>query len=330
MFPRVNSALSEYLKTSRARTGASVALTIAAAASVGAASTAAGAQPWTASLNSMARTGHTTGSTKAEAGKNVFGAVTGSSHSAGQVAGTHAAPSAPAAPAAHGPVKVDADHEADHAAQKPAPKDAPAAPAKVKTGVGGLLPLPKHPAAVHKPAAPAHKALVPKKAPAAKPAPPKHHAPAPTKPYTMYDSTKPGEMPSGDHVAVYANGAFQASWDSVSGRHKVLWIDAKGGNPGCNVLDVEPGDASPSTAAVWAAAREARYPGSAAIIYTMRSEWSAVKSAINALPESVKSHVRYWIADPTGSPHIVPGSSATQWDWGSTYDTTEALPSFDS
>lgn len=298
--PRLNPALSEYLKTSRARTGASVALTIAAAAGVGAASTVAGAQPWTASLNSMARAGHTAGPAD-------------SSRSAGQVAGTHAAPAAPVtpvAPAAHGPVKVDADHKAD---PKAAPQKAPAA---------GLLPLRKNPVAVRKPAAPAapaHKALVPNKAPA-----------APSQPYTIYDSTTPGQIPSGQQIAaVYANGSYQASWSSVHGRHRVLWIDTNGGNPGCDVLDVEPGDASPSTAASWVKAREKQQPGAIAIVYTMRNEWSAVKSAVNSLPGSVKSHVRYWIADPTGHAHIVPGSSATQWSWGTNYDTTEALPGFD-
>ena len=41
-----------------------------------------------------------------------------------------------------------------------------------------------------------------------------------------------------------------------------------------------------------------------------------------------QSHVRYWIADPTGVPHVVPGSSATQWYWGSSYDITTANPNF--
>jgi len=328
LFPRLNSALSEYLKTSRARTGASVALTVTAAAGVGAASTAAGAQPWTASLNSMARAGHASNSTKAEAGKNIFGTVAGSSRSADQVAGTHAAPVVSASPAAHGPVKVDADQRQDHAG---APKVTPPAPVKTHGFVGGLLPAPpKHHVAAGKPAPAARKALAPSKAPTAKPAAPSHPSTPPSKPYTLYDSTHPGDIPSGhSQVAVYANGSFQASWGSVSGRNKVLWIDCKGSNPGSNVLDVEPGDASPSTAASWVQARENKEPGSIAIVYTMLSEWSAVKSAIGSLPDSAKSHVRYWIADPTGQKHVVPGSSATQWSWGTNYDTTEALPSFD-
>jgi hypothetical protein len=54
----------------------------------------------------------------------------------------------------------------------------------------------------------------------------------------------------------------------------------------------------------------------------MRSEWGAVKAAVDALPARMRSEVRWWIADPTGSPHIVPGANATQWYWGPNYDIT--------
>ena len=60
----------------------------------------------------------------------------------------------------------------------------------------------------------------------------------------------------------------------------------------------------------------------------MRSEWPAVKAAVGKLPAKMRSHVRYWIADPTGTPHIVPGSDATQWYWGSSYDISKATPRF--
>ena len=48
----------------------------------------------------------------------------------------------------------------------------------------------------------------------------------------------------------------------------------------------------------------------------------------HALPHQMQSRIRWWIADPTGVPHIVPGSSATQWYWGSSYDITTAAPRF--
>ena len=323
MFPRLNTALSAYLSNPRYRTGASVALTIAAAAGVGAASTAAGAQPWIASLNGMAQAGHATSGPAAKmAGKNVFESVTGAesvSRSPGTQTSNGAKP-AQGAPRPTAPVRV-ADHQQ---AAKPG-----SAPGKQPGDIGVLRPLQRH-AAPARPSAPArHAAAAP-----AHPAP-RHAVPAPpgapSKPYTIYDSVSPTQIPSGQQqVAVYGNGSYQASWSSVHGRHRVLWIDTNGSNPGCDVLDVEPGDASPATAAQWAQSRLSQQPNSIAVIYTMRSEWPAVKAAIGSLPSQVQNHVRYWIADPTGVQHLVPGSSATQWYWGSNYDITTALPNFDS
>jgi hypothetical protein len=66
-----------------------------------------------------------------------------------------------------------------------------------------------------------------------------------------------------------------------------------------------------------------------AIVYTMLSDWPAVQGSVAGLPSWMQSHVRYWIADPTGVPHVVPGSSATQWYWGSNYDISTANPNFE-
>ncbi len=61
----------------------------------------------------------------------------------------------------------------------------------------------------------------------------------------------------------------------------------------------------------------------------MKSEWSAAQTAVRtAVPAAEQSHVRWWIADPTGVPHMVPGASATQWYWGSNYDISTANPGF--
>ena len=152
----------------------------------------------------------------------------------------------------------------------------------------------------------------------------------PTRPYTIYDSVTPGALPSSQPAAVYADGAYAASSSQVAGHHSVLWIDTNGSDPNANVLDVEPGDATPAGAATWVQAHLAKQPHSVAIIYTMRSDWSAVQDAVGGLPSWEQSHVRYWIADPTGVPHVVPGSSATQWYWGSSYDISTANPNFRS
>ncbi|HUN30684.1 MAG TPA: hypothetical protein VMU95_01590 [Trebonia sp.] len=168
---------------------------------------------------------------------------------------------------------------------------------------------------------------------AAAPAADAAHGPAVTTaatsgPSTIYDSTNPAAIPAGQHVATYSNGAFQASSSSVSGRGNVLWIDTNGSNTHADALDVEPGDATPSQAAQWVSAKLSASPHSDAIVYTFKSDWSSVRGSIDGLPAWMQSHVKYWIADPTGTPHIVPGASATQWYWGSSYDISAAQPGF--
>lgn len=336
MFPRVNSALSTYLKNSRRRTQASVAVAIAAAAGVGVASATAGAGPWASSLNSLARPGHSASGSTAPgnmaAGQAALPVKSGGSSSGGSAPGGSASGGQGGQQAGQSQssgVEL-ADQKKPAAPGKPAAQPKPGGQHAGSGGLAALRPLPAHPAKAQHPAAPAAPAA-PKKG-AAKIAAPKHQAvpPKPSVPYTIYDSVSPGAIPSDQgHVAVYGNGKFQASWSAVHGRGHVLWIDTKGNNPGCDVLDVEPGDATPSGAARWVKNRVAEQPGHLAIVYTMRSEWKQVEDAINDLPGSVKGQVRYWIADPTGVPHIVPGSSATQWYWGANFDKTSALPEFE-
>jgi hypothetical protein len=154
-----------------------------------------------------------------------------------------------------------------------------------------------------------------------------HHHAAP-QPYEIYDSVTPTKIPAGQAVATYSTGPFAIPASQVAGRKYVLWIDVNGSNPSATALDVEPGDATPSSAAHWAWRKLHADPGSTAIIYTMRSEWPAAQAAVAKLPSWMQSRVQWWIADPTGYPHIVPGSSATQWYWGSNYDISAATPGF--
>ncbi len=128
----------------------------------------------------------------------------------------------------------------------------------------------------------------------------KARAKAAAKPYTIYDSVTPSSIPSGKAAAVYANGAYAASSAQTAGHGSVLWIDTNGSDPAANVLDVEPGDATPAGAAQWVKQRLTHQPKSVAIVYTMRSDWQQVKDNVAALPGWMQSKVRYWIADPTG------------------------------
>ena len=150
----------------------------------------------------------------------------------------------------------------------------------------------------------------------------------PPRPYEIYDSVTPSAIPAHHQVATYATGGYAVSPSQVAGRGNVLWIDTRGTDPKAAALDVEPGDATPSVAANWAWHKLHAADNSVAIIYTMRSEWAATKAAVNTLPGHMRSHIRWWIADPTGYNHVVPGASATQWYWGSNYDITTANPGF--
>lgn len=112
-------------------------------------------------------------------------------------------------------------------------------------------------------------------------------------------------------------------------RRTVIWIDTLATDPaGSNALDIEPGCASPSQAAGWVRARLIAHPDATAILYSSISEWSEVRADVASLPSWMQAHIRWWIADPTGYRHIVPGADATQWYWGNSYDISSAKSSF--
>jgi len=146
--------------------------------------------------------------------------------------------------------------------------------------------------------------------------------------YTFYDSTVPSQIPASQQIAAYADGAYKVERSSVSNPAQVIWIDINGGDANANALDVEPGDASPSQVAAWVRHRLTAHPDSIAIVYTMRSDWTAAKASVATLPAWMQARVKWWIADPTGKAHIVPGSQATQWYWGDDYDINSATPGF--
>jgi hypothetical protein len=152
---------------------------------------------------------------------------------------------------------------------------------------------------------------------------------APARPYLIYDSVTPSSIPSHqDAVAAYSDGPHPTPSGEVSGRGSVMWISITGHDYGASVIDVEPGNASPSQAASWARHRLSAHPHAVARIYTMLNEWDATKAAVASLPAQMRARIHWWIANPTGHPHIVPGSDATQWYWGSHYDITTAVPGF--
>ena len=148
------------------------------------------------------------------------------------------------------------------------------------------------------------------------------------KPFLIYDSVNPQAIPGDPVVATYADGPHPDSPSEVAQFSHVMWVDIDASDPHADALDIEPGCASPSEAAGWVSARLNADPHGVAILYTMISQWSTVKADVSSLPAWMQSRIRWWIADPTGSPHVVPGSQATQWYWGQNYDISTALPGF--
>ncbi len=157
---------------------------------------------------------------------------------------------------------------------------------------------------------------------------PRHAEPARhVGPYIFYDSVTPAAIPPHHLIATYATGPYAVPAAQVAGR-RVLWIDTIGSDPRASALDIEPTDATPVVAANWARAKLTADPHSLALLYTNISEWPAVQAAVATLPAQMRAHIRWWIADPTGYAHIVPGADATQWYWGSSYDISSATPRF--
>jgi hypothetical protein len=320
-----------------ARKHSRISVITASAATVGAlgaAGFAAGAAPWAQAADNVVTTAHTTSASsasgqpaasplfdafagiKAKSGKPIASTQLDVDRSATAASGTStkAAASVQAAlqakPAAAKPAAAQAKQAAGQPAQQAAEAKA-AAQAKVQA-VAKAQATAKAQAVA---AAQARAAAVAR-------------AKAAAKPYVMYDSVTPSTIPSGQAAAVYANGAYAASASQAAGHKSVLWIDTNGSDPAANVLDVEPGDATPAGAAQWVQQRLTSQPKSVAVVYTMMSDWQQVKDTVSALPGWMQSKVQYWIADPTGVPHAVPGASATQWYWGNSYDMTTANPGF--
>jgi hypothetical protein len=159
------------------------------------------------------------------------------------------------------------------------------------------------------------------------PTPSPSQSAAAEQPFEIYDSATPAAIPAGVMCATYATGDYAVPAAEMAGR-PTIWIDAWGTDPAASVLDVEPGDATPSMVPQWVSEHLALEPSDNARIYTMLDEWPAVQQAVSTLPASMQARVRYWIADPTGVPHMVPGASATQWYWGPNYDISTADPGF--
>lgn len=142
---------------------------------------------------------------------------------------------------------------------------------------------------------------------------------------SMYDSTQPSLIPAAaEYIAIYANGEYAADKASVQKRFphaRIFNIDVLNSDPGgSGIADVENGDMKPGDLPGWVDRRLARHPGELCRVYCNKSTWPSVKSEVARLPQDRRDLVRYWIADPTGNPHSLPGADATQYHWGDTWN----------
>jgi hypothetical protein len=160
--------------------------------------------------------------------------------------------------------------------------------------------------------------------PVAKPkAKPKPQAPDA---YGIYDSSTAEAIPKGKVQAVYSNGLYAAPVTDEKDHPRTLWIDVTGGNPKADVLDIESEDAGWWQAGPWAEAAYKDHPNRPVIEYTAYGTWAADKASVAEYAPNVD--VKWWVASPSGIPHLVPGSSATQWYWGTWYNVSETTQGF--
>lgn len=102
----------------------------------------------------------------------------------------------------------------------------------------------------------------------------------------------------------------QEAWDYFTGTK--YRIDSTGARADqCGFLDVETGAAHIGIARQWCESRIKLYgPRARRVLYCNMSTWPALEDAVRGV-----SGVKYWIANPTGHAHRIPGAVMTQYAW---------------
>jgi hypothetical protein len=136
----------------------------------------------------------------------------------------------------------------------------------------------------------------------------------------MYDSTSAYAIPGhAQLVAGYVDG-YVSYPEMVSrfGKAKVVSISVN--NNDADVADVEPGAMLPSDLPAWVDRQHARGVRTP-VVYSDGSQYPQCY-------DYVGDRVSYWTADPVGYPITLPGRSAVQYLWTSSWDASWVLPSF--
>jgi hypothetical protein len=138
----------------------------------------------------------------------------------------------------------------------------------------------------------------------------------------MYDSVNPNGIPAGGQlICGWVDGAYgprdpygwtAGAWARFPGQIPVR-IAALSSTRGAQVYDVENGDLTPEQAI--AVLDRERAAGNNPTIYGSQYTVGQVKALLAA-----RSEPPWWVADPTGIEHMLPGAVATQWLWKPGYD----------
>src|SRR5271168_2035173 len=128
----------------------------------------------------------------------------------------------------------------------------------------------------------------------------------------MYDSTTAADIPANARiVAGYINGLYKWSpedWTRFPAATQQVTISVTADETGALVLDIETGDATPAQAPGWV--NKMRQLGFDPVVYCSLSNVNTVSAAFVA---ANTRQPKYWVADWTGTPHLVENSVATQY-----------------
>ena len=155
--------------------------------------------------------------------------------------------------------------------------------------------------------------------------------PVATVQFTMYDAIHWQAIPAdAEAVAGYVDGALSQwppeAWQRFTAARVVLHISTWGPRNLGDCLDIETGDSTPEEARPWALNAMARGVVRPKL-YMGLWDLAKVKALCADLP------CLYWVANPTGTPHIPDGADACQWGWNQTvtggdYDLSLCQPWF--
>jgi hypothetical protein len=131
-----------------------------------------------------------------------------------------------------------------------------------------------------------------------------------------YDSVNPGAIPANAPVVLgYVNGRYRwspADWARFATPYRKT-ISVLATEP-ADFLDVEQYDATPDQAPDWVRLAQRAGVALPGLYCSRLGTWPATQVACRGLA------VAWWVADYTGSPHLVPGSVQTQWEDAGPYD----------